>query len=72
MWEEEVQELRQSIYDKENEIVTAHYTHHAFYIIPDAIDGGTLRGVAIAKAVSTYDKLIYGVVVFFFDFSSGV
>lgn len=50
----------------------AYYTHHSLYIIPDAIDGGALRGVAIAKAVSTYHKLIYGVVVFFFDFSSGV
>lgn len=47
-------------------------THHSFYIIPDAIDRGALRSVAIAKAVSTYDKLIYGIVILFFDFSSGV
>lgn len=47
-------------------------THHSFYIILDAINGGTLWGMAITKAVSTNDKLVYCIVVFLFDFISGV
>ena len=46
--------------------------HHSFYIGPDAVDAGALGGVAVAEAVSTYHKLVHGIVILFFDFSSGV
>lgn len=71
-WEERDAGVKTIIKKQKFEIMRANYTNHAFYIIPDAIDWGALWGVAIAKTVSTYDKLIYGIVVFFFDFSSGV
>lgn len=47
-------------------------TNHSFYVVRDAIDGGALGGVAIAKAVSTNDQLVHCVVVLLLDFCSRV
>lgn len=47
-------------------------THHSIYIISDAIDGSTLRGVAIAEAVATHNQLIDSIIILFFNFWSGV
>lgn len=47
-------------------------THHPLNVIPNAIDGSALGGVAIAEAVAAHHQLIDGVVILFLDFGPGV
>lgn len=47
-------------------------THHAFNIIFNSSNGGTLGGMPIAEAVATDDQLIDGIVVLLFDLNSRV